>query len=168
MSWIFGYRDHLPRPVVDPPLLAPLPDGLRHRRGFSFLLGQRYREFILFQSVRPQEMQDVAHHVLRNEGCVYSVAFGTERGFLHYRNYSPGALDASGDAVSSGGGRLDRRAGGYNQFVDPDPSPDSQIDLQDAVRGSIVELSVPTLFQSQRALLKDRENITSLDTPVCF
>ncbi|KAL7543620.1 hypothetical protein ACHAXR_012918, partial [Thalassiosira sp. AJA248-18] len=88
---------------------------------------------------------------------VHSVAFGTERGSLHYRQYPPTLVDSDdarirggdgGGSVGGGGGGYNRHRGGYHHhersldpsqlFIDPESTPDGQINLQGAVKGSIV------------------------------
>ncbi|KAL7551985.1 hypothetical protein ACHAWF_015197 [Thalassiosira exigua] len=77
-----------------------------------------------------------------------SVAFGTERGSLHYRRYPPPDRDdRSSGGVGGAGGR--RGAGAYGRPSDRsgrsssslavvEPEPGSSVDLQGAVKGSIV------------------------------
>ena len=89
---------------------------------------------------------------------MYSVAFGTERGSLHYRNYPPTTTaDTSHNNNILSGRDINSRGGAYNNnergllqggsnsidpsqlIIDPDTStPDGQINLQGAVKGSIV------------------------------
>jgi len=90
-----------------------------------------------------------------SSGYIYSVAFGTERGSLHYRNYPP-AETLSTSLSSSGGGRIGggrsglstrgQRIGGDTSqlFIDPISTNNNtlseygQLNLQGAVKGSIV------------------------------
>ena len=85
-----------------------------------------------------------------NSGYIYSVAFGTERGSLHYRNYPP--TETLSSTLTSGGGRIgggrsdlstrgQSRIGDTSQlFIDPITTNTEygQLNLQGAVKGSIV------------------------------
>ena len=100
-------------------------------------------------------------------GYVHSVAFGTERGSLHYRQYSP-TIDAADNRDGSSGGDSMRgysrqnQRGGYHAhdhhrphhhrdpsqvLIDPESTStmEGQINLQGAVKGSIVGIARATL-----------------------
>jgi len=104
-----------------------------------------------------------------SSGYIYSVAFGTERGSLHYRNYPPTGSLSSNSTLTSGGGRIGgrsdlstrgQRIGDTSQlFIDPISTNNNtlseygQLNLQGAVKGSIVGIvhatsSSPSLSSS--------------------
>ncbi|KAL9179220.1 hypothetical protein ACHAXT_008510 [Thalassiosira profunda] len=83
-------------------------------------------------------------HQQHEEGGVegnahFAVAFGTERGSLHYRQYAPLSELQS---VGGGAGRAGYGREGSNDpgqlSIDPESTAEGQIDLQGAVKGSIV------------------------------
>lgn len=94
--------------------------------------------------LRPSWSVDGAHGVAsRSSGSsvfAFSVAFGTERGSLHYREYPSGG-DAYDDVGVSSGGGVGRRMASHERSRDTSQlciDPKTPINLQGAVKGSIV------------------------------
>ena len=94
---------------------------------------------------------------------VHSVTFGTDRGSLHHRRYPP--LLEPGDY--NGGGSSSRRGARDPSQIVIDPenySTDSSIDLQGAVKGSIV--GIVRAASSTCAVADDSANDATTTPPV--
>jgi hypothetical protein len=104
----------------------------------------------VFATAPAADVTTATHHGTARKGkdtatvAGYSVTFGTERGSLHYRNY-PLLLtaDSSFDGVGGSSSRAGGSGRGSHRSVDPSQiciEPTDQINLQGAVKGSIVNI----------------------------